>query len=221
MRNALPIAGNHPILEASDLGFSYTEAELFRGLKLRLEAGEVRVVLGPSGSGKTTLLHLLAGLLPLQSGDVRWQGQSIRGLSEEALARRRLFYSGLIFQHHYLQAELSALENTLVPGYLAGKVDLPWGMELLAKVGLAAKARLLPKALSGGERQRVAVARALYNRPRLLLADEPTGSLDRRNAERVMELMLSLAQDLGTAVIVATHDEHLVRGLPEIRLGET
>ncbi len=221
MRNALPIAGNPPILEASDLGFSYTEVELFRGLDLRLEAGEVRVVLGPSGSGKTTLLHLLAGLLSLQSGDVRWQGQSIRGLSEEALARRRLFYSGLIFQHHYLQAELSALENTLVPGYLAGKVDLPWGMELLAKVGLAAKARLLPKALSGGERQRVAVARALYNRPRLLLADEPTGSLDRRNAERVMELMLNLALDLGTAVIVATHDEHLVRGLPEIRLGET
>ncbi len=209
MRNALPIAGNPPILEASDLGFSYTEVELFRGLDLRLEAGEVRVVLGPSGSGKTTLLHLLAGLLSLQSGDVRWQGQSIRGLSEEALARRRLFYSGLIFQHHYLQAELSALENTLVPGYLAGKVDLPWGMELLAK------------ALSGGERQRVAVARALYNRPRLLLADEPTGSLDRRNAERVMELMLNLALDLGTAVIVATHDEHLVRGLPEIRLGET
>jgi lipoprotein-releasing system ATP-binding protein len=164
-------------------------------------------------------LHLLAGLLAIQSGDVQWQGQSIRGLSEEVLARRRLLFTGLIFQHHYLQAELTALENILVPGYLTNKVDPDWGLELVNRVGLLHRAHLLPKALSGGERQRVAVARALYNRPKLLLADEPTGSLDRRNAEKVLELMLSLSGDLSTAVIVATHDEHLVQGLPEIRLG--
>jgi lipoprotein-releasing system ATP-binding protein len=97
-------------------------------------------------------------------------------------------------------------------------VDVAWGRELLHRIGLLERAHLRPNALSGGERQRIAVARALYNRPKLLLADEPTGSLDRRNAERIWALMLSLAQDLGTAVIVATHDEHLVQGLPELRL---
>lgn len=207
------------MLEVLNLGFQYGEVELFQNLSFFVQVGDVRVILGPSGSGKTTLLHLLAGLLTLQSGDVRWQGESIRGLSEEMLARRRLFFTGLIFQHHYLQAELTALENILVPGYLAGKVDTAWGLELLNRVGLFDRAHLLPRALSGGERQRIAVARALYNRPRLLLADEPTGSLDRRNAEKVWELMLSLAKELGTAVIVATHDEHLVQGLPELRLG--
>ncbi|WP_240637215.1 ABC transporter ATP-binding protein [Meiothermus hypogaeus] len=219
MRNGLPIAGNSPVLEVLQLGFGYGEVELFQNLSFTMHESEIRVILGPSGSGKTTLLHLLAGLLALQSGDVRWQGESIRGLSEEVLAQRRLLLTGLIFQHHYLQAELTALENILVPGYLADKVDPDWGLELLNRVGLLDRAHLLPKALSGGERQRIAVARALYNRPKLLLADEPTGSLDRRNAEKVWGLMLSLAQDLGTAVIVATHDEHLVQGLPELRLG--
>lgn len=207
------------MLEVLDLGFRYGEVELFQNLSFTMHESEIRVILGPSGSGKTTLLHLLAGLLALQSGDVRWQGESIRGLSEEVLARRRLLFTGLIFQHHYLQAELTALENVLVPGYLADRVDPAWGLELLNRVGLRERAHLLPKALSGGERQRISVARALYNRPKLLLADEPTGSLDRRNAEKVWGLMLSLAQDLGTAVIVATHDEHLVQGLPELRLG--
>jgi lipoprotein-releasing system ATP-binding protein len=214
----LPVAGNIPVLEAVDLGFGYAEVQLFQRLDFAVHQGETRVVLGPSGSGKTTLLHLLAGLLTIQSGDVRWQGQSIRSLSEEALARQRLFFAGLVFQHHYLQAELTALENILVPGYLAGKVDPTWGQELLRRVGLLERAQLLPRALSGGERQRVAVARALYNRPKLLLADEPTGSLDRRNAQKVLELMLGLAKELNTAVILATHDEYLVQGLPELRL---
>jgi len=217
--NGLPIADSSPVLEVLNLGFSYGEVELFKNLGFTIRRGDVRVILGPSGSGKTTLLHLLAGLLTIHTGEVRWQGQSIGGLSEEVLARRRLFFTGLIFQHHYLQAELTALENVLVPGYLASKVDPAWGQELLKRVGLKNQAHLLPKALSGGERQRIAVVRALYNRPRLLLADEPTGSLDRRNAEKVLDLMLNLARDLGSAVIVATHDEHLVQGLPEMRLG--
>lgn len=215
----MPIADNTPVLEVTDLSFSYDEVRLFQNLSFALHKGEVRVILGPSGSGKTTLLHLLAGLLNLQQGEIRWNGQSIRVQNEEELAQRRLRFTGLVFQHHYLQAELTALENILVPGYLAGEVDTAWGQELLQRIGLQNRAKLHPKALSGGERQRIAVARALYNRPRLLLADEPTGSLDRRNADKVWELMLNLAKDLGTAVIIATHDEHLVRGLPEIRLG--
>lgn len=214
----MPIVDNTPVLEVANLGFAYEEAQLFQGLSFSLYQGEARVILGPSGSGKTTLLHLLAGLLNLQQGDIRWLGQSIRGQGEETLAQRRLRFTGLVFQHHYLQAELTALENILVPGYLAGEVDVAWGQELLHRIGLQSRANLFPKALSGGERQRIAVARALYNRPKLLLADEPTGSLDRRNAERVWELLLGLAKDLGTAVIIATHDEHLARGLPEVRL---
>lgn len=232
MRNGLPIfQDTNWVLEAKRLGYKYSEnrvsdketdngVELFGNLSFSLAPGDVRVILGPSGSGKTTLLHLLAGLLRLQAGEVLWNGEPIGGLSEEALAKGRLTFTGLIFQHHYLQTELTALENVLIPGYLANAVDPVWGQELLSKVGLVNRANLLPKALSGGERQRVAVARALYNRPKLLLADEPTGSLDRRNAERVMELMLGLARELGVAVIIATHDEHLTKGLAELRLGQ-
>lgn len=207
------------VLDVEDLSFAYPEVELFDHLSFSLSAGEALALLGPSGSGKTTLLHLVAGLLRLQGGDVRWEGRSIAYLSEEELARLRLSYLGLVFQHHYLLAELSALENVLVTGYLSGSVDRGWGLELLRRVGLEARAHLLPRALSGGERQRVALARALYNRPRLLLADEPTGSLDKRNAERMVELMKSLCRDLGTALLIATHDEHLVSDLPELRLG--
>lgn len=220
MHTHLPISpGDNRVLQLLGVAFRYGEVELFQGFDLELKAGEVRVILGPSGSGKTTLLHLMAGLLPIQEGDILWQNQSIRGLSEEALAQRRLQFTGLVFQHHYLQAELTALENVVIPGYLANRVDTQWGRELLSQVGLANRAGLLPKALSGGERQRVAVARALYNRPKLVLADEPTGSLDRKNAERVLRLMLELAASIGSAVIVATHDEHLVEGLVELRLG--
>ncbi|MER3443162.1 MAG: ABC transporter ATP-binding protein [Meiothermus sp.] len=207
------------VLDVVDLSYSYPEVRLFDRLTFSLGPGDALALLGPSGSGKTTLLHLVAGLLRIQGGEVRWEGRPIAPLSEEQLARLRLSYLGLVFQHHYLLAELTALENVLVTGYLAGEVDREWGLELLRKVGLEARARLLPKALSGGERQRVALARALYKRPKLLLADEPTGSLDARNAERMVELMKSLCRDLGTALLIATHDEHLVTDLPELRLG--
>ncbi|RIH86467.1 Lipoprotein-releasing system ATP-binding protein LolD [Calidithermus roseus] len=207
------------VLDVENLSFAYPEVELFDHLSFSLGEGEALALLGPSGSGKTTLLHLVAGLLQLQGGDVRWEGRSIAHLGEEELARLRLSYLGLVFQHHYLLAELSALENVLVTGYLAGSVDREWGLELLRRVGLEARAHLLPRALSGGERQRVALARALYKRPRLLLADEPTGSLDKRNAERMVALMKTLCRDLGTALLIATHDEHLVTDLPELRLG--
>ena len=185
---------------------------------MRLGPGEVLAVLGPSGSGKTTLLHLLAGLLPLQEGEVCWEGTPIRELKEEALARRRLRFLGLVFQHHFLFPELTALENVLAPGYLAGWVDRAWGLCLLERLGLGGRAHFLPQRLSGGERQRVAVARALYLRPRLLLADEPTASLDRHQAREVLALMRALAGEVGAALVLATHDEALVEGLPALRL---
>ena len=165
-----------------------------------------------------TLLHLVAGLLPFQEGEVYWEGEAIRGVPEARLARRRLSFLGLVFQHHFLLPELTALENVLVPGYLAGRVDRGRAWALLEALGLKEKAHLLPQRLSGGERQRVAVARALYLRPRLLLADEPTASLDRRQAREVLALLRALAREEGAALLLATHDEALVEGLPALRL---
>uniref|UniRef100_A0A7C5ZZZ3 ATP-binding cassette domain-containing protein n=2 Tax=Thermus tengchongensis TaxID=1214928 RepID=A0A7C5ZZZ3_9DEIN len=208
----------NPVLEAIDLGFSYGNGDLFRGVSLRLCPGEALAILGPSGSGKTTLLHLLAGLLSLQEGEVYWEGIPIRGLPEGVLARRRLRFMGLVFQHHFLFPELTALENVLAPGYLAGRVDRAWGLWLLERLGLAARAGYLPQRLSGGERQRVAVARALYLKPRLLLADEPTASLDRHQAREVLGLMRELSWEVGAALLLSTHDASLVEGLPALWL---
>lgn len=221
MTSSLPsvLCYSFPVLRLEGLSYAYPETPLFQNLNLQLYPGQVLAIKGPSGTGKTTLVHLVAGLLPLQSGEIYWNDQSIRGLSEETLATTRLNYLGMVFQHHYLLTELTALENVLVPGYLADRVDGLWGRELLALVGLKSKEHLRPKALSGGERQRVAVARALYMKPKLLLADEPTGSLDRKNAERVLGLILQLSRDLGTAALIASHDEQLVAGIPELRLG--
>ncbi|MGC8904510.1 ABC transporter ATP-binding protein [Thermus sp.] len=207
-----------PVLEVRGLGFAYGNGLLFRGVSFALARGEALAVLGPSGSGKTTLLHLLAGLLPLQEGEVFWEGEAIRGLPEARLASRRLRFLGLVFQHHFLFPELTALENVLAPGYLAGRVDRAWALSLLARLGLEERAHFLPQRLSGGERQRVAVARALYLRPRLLLADEPTASLDRRQAREVLGLMRGLASEVGAALVLATHDEALVEGFPALRL---
>lgn len=208
----------NPVLEAINLGFSYGNGYLFRGVSLRLCPGEALAILGPSGSGKTTLLHLLAGLLPLREGEVYWEGTPIRGLPEGVLARRRLRFMGLVFQHHFLFPELTALENVLAPGYLAGRVDRALALGLLARLGLRERADFLPQRLSGGERQRVAVARALYLHPRLLLADEPTASLDRTQAKEVLRLMRELAGEVGAALVFSTHDEALVEGLPTLRL---
>ncbi len=205
-------------LKAEGLTFRYAELELFEGLDLELEPGAVRAVLGPSGSGKTTLVHLLAGILPLPSGRLWWGEVEVSRQSEEELARLRRDRVGLVFQHHYLLDELTALENVLVPGMIAGRPDPERARRLIERVGLAGHAHQRPDTLSGGERQRVAVARALYPRPRVVLADEPTGALDRANARKVKDLLLELAEENGAAVLLATHDEALVEGLPAWRL---
>ena len=207
-----------PVLEARGLSFSYPGLRLFAGVDLALERGRAAVVLGPSGSGKTTLIHLLAGILRPSGGEVLWEGERVDHLPEERLARLRGRRLGLVFQHHYLMPELTALENVMVPGWLAGRPDPGRARELLERVGLSGKEGLLPRSLSGGERQRVAVARALFNRPALVLADEPTGALDPANARRVLELLLRLAEGEGSAVLIATHDEGLVSGLPGWRV---
>ena len=209
-----------PVLRAEGLAFAYPGVALFSGLDLTLREGEVRVLVGPSGSGKTTLLHLLAGILVPSAGTVYWGEAPVSAWPEERRVRLRRQYLGLVFQHHYLLPELTALENAMLAGWILGRPDPRRARALLGRLGLAERVHLKPEALSGGERQRVAVARALYARPRLLLADEPTGALDPGNARAVLKALLRLAREEGAAVLLATHDERLVEGLPGWRLWE-
>ncbi|MEJ2356469.1 MAG: ABC transporter ATP-binding protein [Deinococcales bacterium] len=205
------------MLECRDLTRRYPGPngglEVLRGASLRLDAGEVVAVLGPSGSGKSTLIHLLAGLDTPDEGEVWWGDLAVHTRRPQTLAAARARTLGLVFQNHYLLKDLSLLENVMLPGRILGEVDERHARQLLARVGLEARQEAVPGRVSGGERQRAAVARALALEPRLLLADEPTGSLDRKNARDVFELLLELARERGTAVVMVTHDEQLVRSV--------
>ncbi len=204
------------VLECEGLFRRYLTAaadlEVLRGVDLMVEAGEVAVVLGPSGSGKSTLLHLLAGLDRPDSGEVWWRGVALAGRSPSELAPQRARNVGLVFQQHYLLEDLTTLENVTLPLRIVGKVDHERGLALLERVGLAERAGHLPSQLSGGERQRAAVARALALDPPCVIADEPTGSLDRARAVGVFRLLVELAGEASKAVVIVTHDETL---LPE------
>lgn len=181
------------------------------GAELEVRAGEVVAVLGPSGSGKTTLLHLLAGLDRPTSGEVWWGDQAVHTRPPRELARLRSERVGLVFQDPHLLPELDATANVSLPGRIRGRASVARAEELLASVGLSERIGARPATLSGGERQRVAVARALYADPPLILADEPTGSLDRASARSVFDLLVRLARERGRAVVMVTHDEGLVR----------
>lgn len=185
--------------------------DILRGINLSIYSAQVVAILGPSGSGKSTLLHLLGGLDRPSAGEIYWGGRRIDALPQRVLARERAERLGLVFQQHYLLEDLTVLENVTLPGRIRGRPDAARGEELLARVGLSERATFLPKRLSGGERQRVAVARSLYSRPQVVLADEPTGSLDRSSAVGVYALLAQLAREEGSAVVMVTHDEGLVR----------
>lgn len=192
--------------------------EVLKGVTFEVSAAQVVAILGPSGSGKSTLLHLLGGLDRPTSGEIFWDGVPLSTLDQFALAEKRTHVVGLIFQSHYLLEDLTVHENVSLPGRIAGKLDHERAQALLEQVGLSKRANAFPKTLSGGERQRVAVARALYNKPAVILADEPTGSLDRHNARAVYELLVDLARSEGSAVVMVTHDEGLVRDV-DVRFG--
>jgi putative ABC transport system ATP-binding protein len=182
---------------------------------LTVAQGEAVAVLGPSGSGKSTLLNLVAGLDRPTAGTVTVAGRRIDELGEAGSARFRRERIGLVFQFFHLLDELTVLENTALPARLAGvsrRTALSRAETLLDRLGVGRHARAYPSRLSGGERQRVAVARALVNRPALLLADEPTGALDTVSGEDVKELLLELHRDEGQTIIMVTHDPILARG---------
>jgi lipoprotein-releasing system ATP-binding protein len=186
---------------------------------LSLAAGEVAALVAPSGAGKSTLLHI-AGLLDAASaGQVRVLGQSAADLGERARTRLRRDAIGFVYQFHHLLPEFSALENVTLPQRAAGAAPAAAaarGRELLAAVGLAERLRHRPAELSGGEQQRVAVARALANRPQILLADEPTGNLDPETSEHVFALLLGLVRETGLAALIATHNPDLARRMDRV-----
>lgn len=175
-----------------------------------VRAGETCAILGPSGSGKTTLLGLCAGLDQASSGHVWLQNQSLTGLSEDQRAALRNQHVGFVFQNFQLMASLTSLENVMVPLELRGhRTARDKAVDLLERVGLEERMDHYPGQLSGGEQQRVALARAFINEPKILFADEPTGNLDDETSERVVDLIFSLNQDLGTALVLVTHDREL------------
>jgi lipoprotein-releasing system ATP-binding protein len=224
MPPCLDIYNDHMTLSVSRLCKDYpTRGEplsILRDVEFTLQPGEALAVMGPSGSGKSTLLHILGTLDQPTSGTIRLGGNDPFALAERDLADFRNRHIGFVFQDHYLLPQCSVLENVLIPT-LAGGDDRAaaqhWARELIERVGLAGRLEHRPAELSGGERQRVALARALIRRPGLLLADEPTGNLDRKTAQAVAGLLLDLHGQQKTILIVVTHSRELAGQFPVVR----
>ncbi|MBV4366229.1 lipoprotein-releasing ABC transporter ATP-binding protein LolD [Erwinia sp. BNK-24-b] len=211
---------NNILLQCDNLCKRYQEGsvqtDVLRNVSFSVAPGEMMAIVGSSGSGKSTLMHLLGGLDTPTSGDVVFNGKSLNGMSSAAKAELRNRELGFIYQFHHLLPDFSALENVAMP-LLIGKASKAQAeekaIEMLRAVGLEKRAAHRPSELSGGERQRVAIARALVNNPRLVLADEPTGNLDARNADAIFDLLGELNVRQGTAFLVVTHDLHLAKRL--------
>ena len=193
--------------------------DVLKGVSLSLERGELVALVGPSGAGKSTLLHVAGLLEPPDGGEIHLGGKSCAKLGDDERTRLRRETLGFVYQFHHLLPEFSALENVMLPGMIAGVGKASArarAAELLALLGLEARSHHRPGLLSGGEQQRVAIARALANRPRVLLADEPTGNLDHDTAMKVFERLTDLARETGIAVLVATHNLELANRMDRV-----
>ena len=207
---------NKVVLKCDNVSKSYKDGQLnvnvLNQLRLEVLEGQSVSIIGSSGSGKSTLMHILGGLDKPTSGSVVLMGQDLSQLGQKQLGLLRNQYLGFVYQFHHLLPEFSALENVMMP-LLIGKMKKAEAeqraVEMLEKAGLKKRIQHRPSELSGGERQRAAIARALVTRPKCLLADEPTGNLDRKNAQNVLDMMLDLKSELNTSLIVVTHDDEL------------
>ncbi len=218
MRPSQPIhnkVSNTTVVSCENVTKAYSEAittQVLKGVDLSIEQGEQVAILGQSGSGKSTLLHIIGLLDKPTSGEVKLLDQNVALFSDAEMAKFRNDNVGFIYQFHHLLMEFSALENVMMPLLIKGtdkSIAIKEAEELLTTVGLAHRLHHRPDQLSGGERQRVAIARALVNKPKLVLADEPTGNLDKQNAQQVFDLFLKVNQQYGTALVVVTHDQTL------------
>lgn len=214
---------SQPVIETVDLRKRFSdgvlEVDVLKGISLQVDAGETVAILGASGSGKSTLLHLIGGLDEASGGSVRICGQDLIALSEKERGRLRNRVLGFVYQFHHLLPEFSALENVAMPlligGHKAAECEQR-ARACLASVGLDHRLHHRPAELSGGERQRTAIARALVTRPQCVLADEPTGNLDRTSAERALAEMMALRQDTGAALVVVTHDDKIAGAMDRV-----
>ena len=202
------------MIELQGIHKSFGTLEVLQGIDLHIEKKEVVSIVGPSGAGKTTLLQVLGTLLSPDSGSLSINGIDVLALKGDELARFRNRHLGFVFQFHQLLPEFTALENVMIPGLLAGEKESALrqrAAELLDYMKLASRLEHKPSELSGGEKQRVAVARALMNRPDVILADEPSGSLDTHNKQELHQLFFELRDTFDQTFVIVTHDEELSR----------
>ena len=200
------------MIKAKSITKSFGKLQVLKGVDLEIQRGEVVSIVGSSGAGKTTLLQILGTLERPDSGEIDFDGENPMLLNDHKLSAFRNQHIGFIFQFHQLLPEFTSIENVMIPGMIAGKPKAELeqrAKELLERLRLTDRMNAKPGTLSGGEQQRVAVARALMNKPKILLADEPSGNLDSKNARELHELFFELQKELGQTIVIVTHNEEL------------